>query len=45
MVTEGLSEEIFKLKSIKKAEKHVKDVCKKDRKNKVLSLERAVSMV
>lgn len=45
MVREGFSEMIFKLKSIKKRKKHLKELCKEDRKNKALWLERAVSTV
>ena len=45
MVREGLSEVIFKLKTTKERENHVKDVCKQDRKNKVVCLVRMTGMV
>jgi len=45
MVREGVSEKIiFKLQSTKR-ENHVKDICKADRKNKVVCLEKMVGMV
>ena len=42
---QGLAEVIFKLKSTKERENHVKDACKQDRKNKVVCLVRVTGMV